>query len=198
MASQWHFDPESYLEMVRSEIPGYDQLQARLAEATSTVAARRILDLGSGTGVTAHHVLAAHPGASLVGIDSSEDMLAHARRLVPEATFLVGHLEDPLPAGRFDLVDSAFAIHHLDAGRKATLFRRVASVLAPDGRFVFADVVVPTHAVAKQVPLEAGVDLPSRVDDQLDWLANAGFEPEVVVADEDLAIIGAGLAAPGR
>src|SRR5947209_408188 len=102
--------------MVRTEIPSYDQLQAKLAEATSRVAAGRILDLGSGTGVTAQHVRAAHPGASLIGIDSSEDMLAHARRLVPQATFLVGRLEDPLPDGPFGLVVSAFAIHHLDAG----------------------------------------------------------------------------------
>src|SRR5205085_8779071 len=178
MGGQWHFDPESYLEMVRSEIPGYDGIQTALAEATATVGARRILDLGSGTGVTARRVLAAHPGASLVGIDESEGMLAHARAFVPEAVFLVRRLEDPLPDGPFDLVVSAFAIHHLDADGKAGLFERVASALSPGGRFVFADVVVPTDTVAQPVPLEAGVDRPSRVNEQLGWLASAGLEPE--------------------
>ncbi len=39
------------------------------------------------------------------------------------------------------------------------------------------------------VPLEAGVDLPSTVDEQVAWLAAAGLEPRVVVAHDDLAII---------
>ena len=55
-------------------------------------------------------------------------MLAHARAFVPEAVFLVRRLEDPLPDGPFDLVVSAFAIHHLDADGKSTLFERVAFV----------------------------------------------------------------------
>lgn len=184
-------DPRTYLEMVRSEIPAYDRLQATLAQATSGVVAGRILDLGSGTGVTAESMLTRHPRASLVGIDASEHMLAHARRLVPGATFLVRRLEDPVPPGPFDLVVSAFAIHHLDARGKAGLFGRVAAVLAPGGRFVVADVVVPRHAVDRPVPLEPGVDLPSPVGDQVDWLADAGLRPEVILEDGDLAVISA-------
>jgi tRNA (cmo5U34)-methyltransferase len=191
MGNQWHFDPPGYLRLVRSEIPEYDRLQDALAEATSAVPAETILDLGSGTGVTAQRVLARHPDGSLVGVDASDDMLVHARRLLPDAKFLVGDLAGRLPAGPFDLVVSAFAIHHLDAAGKAALFRQVASVLAPGGRFVFLDVVVPTTDVARPVPLEAGVDLPSSVDDQLGWLAAAGLHPAVVLAEDDLAIIAA-------
>jgi len=33
-------------------------------------------------------------------------------------------------------------VHHLDAGEKADLFRRVAAALEPGGRFVLGDVVV--------------------------------------------------------
>lgn len=189
MGDQWHFDPPSYLRLVRSEIPDYDRLQDVLASETSSLRVETILDLGSGTGVTAQRILAAHPDASLTGVDGSDDMLGYARRLVPEATFLVGRLEDPLPAGPFDLVVSAFAIHHLDAAGKAALFRRVASVLAPGGRFAFLDVVVPTTEVARPVPLEDGVDLPSPVDDQLAWLADAGLHPAVAYAEADLAIL---------
>ncbi len=189
--AQWHFDPDSYLAMVRAEIPSYDALQLELAEATETVAARTILDLGSGTGVTAQHVLAKHPGAKLVGVDSSDAMLRHARVLLPNATFVVGRLEDPLPAGPFDVVVSAFAIHHLEGPRKADLFERVSSVLAPSGRFAFCDVVVPTHPVPRPVPLEEGVDLPSTVDEQVASLERVGMQPVVVFAEDDLAIIAA-------
>lgn len=189
MGNQWHFDPPSYLRLIRSEIPDYDRLQAEMAEAASSLPAATILDLGSGTGVTAQRILAEHPDASLVGVDASEDMLAHARQLLPEATFLARRLEDRLPEGPFDLVVSAFAIHHLDAAGKADLFRRVAAALAPAGRFVFVDVVVPTTDVARPVPLEAGVDLPSTVEEQLGWLVDAGLEPTVVLTEGDLAII---------
>jgi tRNA (cmo5U34)-methyltransferase len=191
MANQWHFDPDSYLAMVRSEIPAYDELQAALAEATRGVAARRVLDLGSGTGVTARYVLDVHPDAELVGIDSSEAMLEHARALVPEAQFRVADLVDPLPPGPFDVVTSAFAVHHLQPPAKADLFARVAGVVAPGGRFVLCDVVVPEEPVAAPVPLEDGVDLPSTVADQLAWMHDAGLEPSVLVTRGDLAIIAA-------
>ena len=143
MGEQWHFDPDTYFAMVRSEIPGYDRLQQVLADSTADVPATAILDLGSGTGVTAQRVLSVHPGASLVGVDASEAMLAHARELVPGATFVVSDLEAPLPAGPFEVVVSAFAVHHLDGAAKADLFARVAAVLAPGGRFALCDVVVP-------------------------------------------------------
>ena len=189
MGEQWHFEPDTYLAMVRSEIPDYDHLQQALAEATADVPAGTILDLGSGTGITAQRMLSVHPGADLVGVDASEAMLAHARELVPGATFVVADLEAPLPPGPFDVVVSAFAVHHLDGAAKADLFARVAAVLAPGGRFALCDVVVPVSPVARPVPLEAGVDLPSTVDEQVAWLAAAGLEPRVVLAHDDLAIL---------
>jgi tRNA (cmo5U34)-methyltransferase len=187
--SQWHFEPDSYLAMVRSEIPTYDELQAALAEATRDVPARRVLDLGSGTGVTARYVLDVHPDAELVGIDSSAAMLRHARTLVPEADFRIADLMDPLPAGPFDVVVSAFAVHHLQPSAKADLFARIATVLAPGGRFVLCDVVVPDGPVAAPVPLEEGVDLPSTVADLFEWMRDADLEPSVLVAQGDLAVL---------
>jgi tRNA (cmo5U34)-methyltransferase len=191
VGNQWHFDPDTYLAMVRSEIAAYDELQGALAEATREIDAHRVLDLGTGTGVTAARVLAVHPDATMVGVDSSADMLRHARDLLPEADLRVADLMDPLPTGPFELVVSAFAIHHLDAAGKAELFGRVAAVLAPGGRFALLDVVVPATAPEQPVPLEEGVDQPSTVADQLDWLAAAGLVANVVVARDDLAILAA-------
>lgn len=197
VGGQWHFDPDSYLAMVREEIADYDDLQSRLAAATALVPARRILDLGSGTGVTARQVLAVHETATLVGVDASDDMLQHARRLVPEATFSVGTLDDALPEGPWDLVVSAFAIHHLDGPAKADLFARIAAALAPGGRFAMCDVVIPITAVEQPVPLEDGVDRPSSVEDQLAWLAATGLDPAVVYARDDVAIVVADRPAAG-
>ena len=41
------------------------------------------LELGVGTGETAKRVLAVHPGARLVGIDGSEEMLSAAKAHSP-------------------------------------------------------------------------------------------------------------------
>ena len=148
-----------------------------------------ILDLGAGTGVTAERVLAGHPGATLIGIDSSSDVLDLARRTVPSGTFLLQRLEDPLRTGKFDVVVSAFAIHHLRSTAKQDLFKRVAAVLRPRGRFAMCDVVIPTAPVEKPVPIEAGVDLPDTVADQLRWFAAAGLSASIVFAEADLAIL---------
>jgi tRNA (cmo5U34)-methyltransferase len=84
---------------------------------------------------------------------------------------------------------SAFAIHHLDGPGKADLFRRVAAVLAPGGRFVLADVVVPEDPDDVVTPLDPGFDLPSPLADQLAWLEAAGLRASVAWAHRDLAVM---------
>jgi tRNA (cmo5U34)-methyltransferase len=189
VGGQFHFDPGTYRQLMTAEVPAYDRLQDQVAEATEGVAADRILDLGTGTGETAMRVLARHPGARLVGVDASADMLDHARRALPGARLMVRRLEDPLPDGPFDLVVSALAVHHLDGPGKAGLFRRVAAVLRPGGRFVLADVVVPDDPADAVTPLSLDYDLPSRLDEQLRWLNDAGLDARQVWAERDLAVI---------
>jgi tRNA (cmo5U34)-methyltransferase len=191
--SEFHFTPEGYLESMLEEIPDYVELQAEAARATEDVRATRILELGVGTGETARCVLELHPSAQLTGIDSSAEMLARAREILAEADLRTGRLEEPLPAGPFDLVVSCLAVHHLDSAGKAELFRRVGDVLRPGGRFVLADVVVPDRPEDAIVPCTPGFDLPDPVQDQLEWLRAAGFLPRVVWARRDLAVIAAEL-----
>ena len=183
---QFHFHPEGYLELMLSEMPGYHRLQEAVAEATG-VGASRILELGTGTGESARRVLARHPGASLVGIDASADMLAVAD--LPGADLRVARLEDELPAGPFDLVFSVLAVHHLDGPAKADLFRRVAAVLQPGGRFVLGDVVVPEDPADATTPLNPGFDLPSRAEEQVTWLREAGLQARVAWTERDLAVL---------
>jgi len=195
MAEQFHFDPDTYLDMVRSEVPDYEQLQEEVARAAGEVRAATILDLGTGTGETLRRIAAQHPDAQLVGVDESEGMLAAARTVVPRADLHVARLQEPLPAGPFDLVVSALAVHHLDAREKAELFAAVASRLAPGGRFVLADVVVPDDPADAITPLDEGYDLPDRAADQLRWLRDARFTADVRWSRRDLAVFVADLTA---
>jgi tRNA (cmo5U34)-methyltransferase len=183
---QFHFHPDDYLQLMHSELPAYERLQDQAAAATGG-GAERLLELGTGTGETARRVLARHPGATLVGIDASAEMLAAAA--LPGADLRQQRLEDPLPPGPFDLVFSALAVHHLDGPGKADLFVRVAAVLERGGRFVLADVVVPDDPAEAITPLSPDYDLPSRADEQLAWLRDAGLEARTAWAERDLAVI---------
>ena len=194
MAEQYHFDPTTYLAMIREEVPDYDTLQAeicRLVRESSAPDAPRVLDLGGGTGTTSRAVLDARPGAHLVLVDENPNMLAVARESIPVdrvERIVVGDLADPLPDGPFDVVVSALAVHHLDGAHKRALFASVRDRLADSGRFALADVVVPLDPADQVTPLSPGYDKPDTATDVLGWLRAAGFRADVVWSQRDLAV----------
>jgi tRNA threonylcarbamoyl adenosine modification protein (Sua5/YciO/YrdC/YwlC family) len=188
---QFHFTPGSYLEMIRADIPVYDEFQLQLTAASGT-GARRVLELGTGTGETTARLLERHPDAAVVGVDESEAMLAAARERLPaeRVSLRVARLQEPLPEGPFELVASALCVHHLDSGEKRDLFARVREALAPGGRFVLADVIVPADPDDQVTSLTPGFDRPDRLDDQLRWLGEAGFaRARVSWSHRDLAVV---------
>jgi tRNA (cmo5U34)-methyltransferase len=188
--TQWRWDPETYLDGMRAEIPMFEEFQERAAAATAGEASR-LLELGIGTGETARRVLALHPGARLTAVDSSPEMLDRAKESFPDADLRLARLEDSLPQGPFDLVYSTLAVHHLDGARKRDLFQRVAAVLVPGGRFVLADIVVPPNPADRQVEIDWVIDLPDTLEDQLEWLGDAGFDAAPTWTCRDLAVISA-------
>lgn len=119
-----HFDwkPEDYLERIRAEIPGYDELQDE-AVAAIPFPPERVLELGMGTGETTRRLIEAHPEAWVIGLDSSPDMVFRARRDYDDVQ--LARIEDPLPDGPWDLVISVLSVNQLDDEKKQALFRRV-------------------------------------------------------------------------
>jgi tRNA threonylcarbamoyl adenosine modification protein (Sua5/YciO/YrdC/YwlC family) len=207
---QFHFNPGSYLELIRNDIPVYDAFQEAVVAASGSEvdAIDSILELGTGTGETARRLLARHRGAVLVGVDESSSMLDVARAAlggngrgaggagrapggVGRVSLRVARLQDPLPDGPFRLVASALCVHHLTGPEKADLFVRVRAALAPGGRFVLGDVIVPVDPADASTALTPGYDKPDTVADQLGWLTAAGFHAEVVWEHGDLAVIAA-------
>ena len=180
------WDPDAYLDAMLAEIPSYVELQDQVAAATAGLDVSRALELGVGTGETARRVRALHPEASWTAIDANEAMLGRARETLPDADLRLSRLEDPLPEGPFDLVVSTLVVHHLDGAGKQDLFRRVFDV----GRvFVLGDVVVPDDPADAQIEIDWVVDLPARLDDQLEWLRAAGFKAEPTWSYRDLAVL---------
>lgn len=96
----------------------------------------RVLDAGCGAGHLATEL--SDRGATVVGLDVSDEMLAYARERTPDADFVRGDLERNLPfvAGAFDGVASSLAFHYVRDWE--TLFRDLRRVLTPGGWVVFS------------------------------------------------------------
>ncbi|MCP5178671.1 MAG: class I SAM-dependent methyltransferase [Pseudomonadales bacterium] len=126
---------------------GYNALLTWVAAQVSDCAGT-VVDLGCGTGNLSIR-LAAH--LDLIGVDISANMLAIARDKLANrnATFvqadLLGAFER-IP--RVDAIVSTYAVHHLTADEKSTLFRLCAATLAPGGRVVFGDLMFGSRPAA--------------------------------------------------
>jgi tRNA (cmo5U34)-methyltransferase len=120
--AQFDWIPEVYLERIRAEIPGYDDLQDQ-AVAAIPFGPERVLELGMGTGETTRRLIEAHPEAWVVGLDASPVMVFRARKSYDDVQ--LARMEDPLPDGPWDLVISVLSVNQLDDGQKRNLCRQV-------------------------------------------------------------------------
>lgn len=113
----------------------------------------RALDLGSGRGDLATHVLREVPGLRLVTLDFSDrpEASAQGRLALKEGrrTHVVRHLGDRGWAdglGRFDAVISHDAVHTLLRGhRPAALYAQVRALMLPGAIFLLADRCAGEH-----------------------------------------------------
>jgi SAM-dependent methyltransferase len=101
------------------------------------VKGRRALDFGCGTGRSTRF-LQKH-GFDTIGLDISAEMIGFARERDPDGAYRV--IEDgefqALPAGGFDLVQSAFTFDNIPGfERRVRIFRGLRSLLAKGGTLV--------------------------------------------------------------
>lgn len=174
---QFHFTPETYAEVIRADIPRYDELQRRAVEAIPFAPAR-VLELGIGTGETTRRLLDLYPEAEVTGLDSTPEMVFRARELGVDVR--LARMEDPLPDGPWDLVLAVLSVHHLGAEGKQDLFRRVRQ----ESRSLVLGDVVEVPDGDRIASLTEGFDYPSPAVEQADWCGG-----EVVWEAGDLAVI---------
>src|SRR5262245_37910355 len=98
--------------------------------------AARLLDLGCGAGVPVAQRLAQR-GFDVVGVDGSVEQIKLARRNVPNAEFIHTDMTAvAFPRRSFDAVAAFYSITHVPREEHATLLRRIADWLKPDGLFI--------------------------------------------------------------
>ena len=169
------------------------RLEARRAGERMLVEAlpdapKSVLDLGCGDGALMDLVLQHCPSVERgVAIDRSEPMLTRARaRFATDARVAVrdGDLNDPVDGfGRFDVIVSGFAIHHLAHERKRELFREVHAALNRGGTFANLEVVAsetPERHAEFLAAIGRTADDPednlAPIDDQCAWMRAVGFD----------------------
>jgi trans-aconitate methyltransferase len=122
VAGQYQWDPETYLEQIRTEVPRFDEIQRAAVEAVPS-APERVLELGMGTGETTRVLLESHPDAWVIGLDSSPEMVFRLREEYDGV--MLARMEDPLPDGPWDLVIAVLSVGALSDELQQALFRRV-------------------------------------------------------------------------
>jgi cyclopropane fatty-acyl-phospholipid synthase-like methyltransferase len=135
-----------------------------------------ILELGSGPGFLAEHLLAALPGARMVLLDFSAAMhnLAKARLAahLDRVTLVEKSFKDvdwPAAVGTFDAVVTNQAVHELRHKRYAVqLHMQARSVLVADGRYLVCDHYAGEDGMRN-------TDLYMTVAEQVQALRDAGF-----------------------
>jgi tRNA (cmo5U34)-methyltransferase len=149
----------------------------------------RILDLGTGDGRLLGLLLDRLSAARGVGLDDSPLMLEAARARFadePRAELVEHDLAHPLAnLGRFDVVVSSLAIHHLDDARKRSVYAEAFALLEPGGVFAnFDHVASPSRrlyleffaAIDEPLEHEDPSDRLLDIETQLRWLREIGFE----------------------
>jgi trans-aconitate 2-methyltransferase len=116
-----------------------------------------MVDLGCGTGELTAKVAARSPGSTMLGVDSSAEMLAKARQHErPGLAFTRSTVEAWEPGRPLDVIFSHAALQWVDAHE--SLFPRLARALAPGGRLL---VQMPSnhghvsHATVRELAAEA-------------------------------------------
>jgi trans-aconitate 2-methyltransferase len=177
MTHRW--DPDRYLTFADERGRPFVDLVARVgAEAPRTV-----VDLGCGPGNLTALLVDRWPGADILGLDSSPEMIARAGG-VTGASFDVADLRDWEPSAPVDVLVSNATLQWVP-DHLALLPRLVAS-LAPGGWFAFqvpGNLDEPSHTIRAELAAEApyaahtdGVAVPASHDPAvyLDALADLG------------------------
>jgi len=145
----WENIPAAYHE-------AFGQLTSQAIEPLLDAARVRrgsnFLDIASGPGYVA--AAAAKRGATVLGVDFSEAMVAQARQLYPGIEFREGDAEElPFGSGLFEAAVMNFGILHL--GQPHAAIAEAYRVLRSGGRFAFSVWAPPEESIGFGIVLRA-------------------------------------------
>lgn len=219
VATHLNIPLDEYDARIRTFIPGYEQMLESAARCLCVLdtPAPTIVDLGIGTGALAERCLDVMSGARLIGIDADPAILDAARarlaRFGPAASFLHGSFLD-LAIPSCDAVVASFSLHHIhDGDLKASLYRTCRRATRKDGLLVSADCMTASDAALARLERDGwrahlrlsyseedtnvyfeswkDEDVYFPLVEEIAWMRQAGFAPEIVWRHAPFAVIAA-------
>ncbi|HII01564.1 TPA: class I SAM-dependent methyltransferase [Methanosarcinaceae archaeon] len=192
---------KKYDEQRKKFIPCFDDFYGIAVSVASADAENPgILDIGAGTGLLSAFLMERYPEASFTLIDISEKMLDMAKARFgnnSNVKYIAADYSKYDFVEKYDLVVSAVSIHHLEDEEKKELYNKIYSMLKKNGVFINADQVhgetpfienlnkttwrqrIESSGLPEEEILagyeRVKLDKDSRLDQQLDWLGEAGF-----------------------
>jgi tRNA (cmo5U34)-methyltransferase len=215
VAEHLHIQLEQYDARIRTFVPHYEHMLATIAAAVAHLPLAPVLvDLGVGTGALADHCLTRRPDARLVAVDNDPAMLEAARgRLARHGAvkWVQGNFLD-VQLEPCDAIVACISLHHVPSPtEKQALFHRCHAALRPGGTLVSGDCYPARNARLARDQREAWLrhleisysrgeadgyleawaaeDVYFPLADELTWLADAGFQPEVLWRADGFAVI---------
>jgi tRNA (cmo5U34)-methyltransferase len=194
---------EDYDRARRRLVPGFDDFYRAAIDLIRfpRESPLKVLDLGAGTGLMAAFIAYSFPNARITMVDISNEMLERARARFELAgerfRFEVSDYGVEPIQEKYDAIVSGLSIHHLSDDQKRSLFDRIHGALNDGGVFVNAEqfrCATPErhrfhHDRWVTRVRELGVDdrdlaaalermkfdRAATLEDQLEWLREAGF-----------------------
>ena len=161
--------------------------------------AKKLLDLGCGTGLELDEIFKRFPQLEVTGIDLTLEMLLKLREKHSDKHMDLIHasyFDCDLGVHRYDAVVSFQTMHHFTHSKKIALYKKIYNSLQDGGRYIECNYMVETQreedhwfAENKRIREELGIpmdefyhyDTPCSFNNQVKMLLKAGFEKTVMV-----------------
>lgn len=174
------------------KIDSYDDVHSEYMKTKVLLAdnldksAKKILDLGGGTGLELIHLFELFPEAEVTVIDITENMLEKlkTRNFADKVKTICGDFFE-VPFGEdFDAVITTSAFHHFKKNEKIQLLKKIKECLKEGGQFINCDLIAlsPEEEAAQLEELENNtndtkhIDTPLTIENEIDALEKSGFK----------------------
>ena len=173
------------------KIDSYDDSHNTYMETKKTLAdnldkdAKKILDLGAGTGLELIHLFEMYPDADVTVIDIIENMLKELKKrpFGNKVNTICGDFFEVEFGNDYDAVISTSALHHFKKEEKKKLYKKIYDCLKKNGQFINCDKIALTQEIEDKQLYELEnnidnykhIDTPLTVEHEIEVLKNVGF-----------------------
>ena len=148
--------------------------------------AKRVLDLGAGTGLELIHLYELFPNMEVTVVDITENMLAELKKrsFGDKVNTICGDFFEVEFGAYYDAVISTSALHHFKKEEKEVLYKKIYDCLKENGQFINCDKIAKTQEIEDKQLYELEhnidkykhIDTPLTVEHELEVINGVGFK----------------------